>query len=67
MKVQFLAKCSKVGLSVWVVETGLCALMPQLILRLGVLKDDPLLQSHSINRISSTSQRDDPKRTMAPF
>ena len=48
-------------------ETGLCALMPQLILRLGVFKDDPLLQSHSINRISSTSQREDPKRTMAPF
>jgi len=35
-----LAKCSKAGLTVWVVETGLCALMPQLIFLLGVLKED---------------------------
>jgi len=62
-----LAKCSKAGLTVWVVETGLCALMPQLIFLLGVLKDDPFSRSQIINLSSSTSQRRLPKRMIAPF
>ena len=65
-EVQFLAKCSKAGLTVWVVETGLCALMPQLIFLLGVLKDDPFSRSQFINLSSSTSQRRLPKRMIAP-